>query len=435
MTWLSGWENRLKLTISGGCIEDNLYNFPVLVKIDSSYCELFETIGNNSKKIQFTDSTSSQMYYTEIQHWDHSGESAILWTKFDVLLSGGDVDFFLYYDNTQADNDTYVGNTGTSAAQTIWNSNFIGVYHFQETSGALIDSTSNGNHGVVSNLSTEDRSFLSPIGNATVFDNENKYITLPDGSDFKPNLITLEAYCKTYASNLDYTRILDRSHAPNYGYALAIDSYGRGQLDITIPGPINYKTETFDIVEGNSQWNNLAGSYESNGLVQMYNNGELNERIFGAAANLTHESTQDPIIGNGVYDNNYRGEICELRISSNGRSGAWIKASNYSNKNQLLTYHIDGVKTIEDTFSYSISGYTKQDGSLVSRKVRLYHQESGNLKEEIQSDPVTGEFSFNILENRLDYYFLVILDEDLDFSNFNALVQDKIIPNATISGT
>ena len=429
MIWLSGWENRLQLTISGGCIDEDLYEFPVLVKIDSSYCELFNTIGSNSKKIQFTNSNGTRLY-TEIQHWDNSGEIAILWTKLDVITSGGDTDFYLFYDNSQSDNDTYVGNTGTSAAQQVWDSYFICVYHFQETDGNLIDSTSNNHDGTISNLTTVDRSILGPIGNAVSF--TNSYISLPDVASFRPNLVTIEAFCKTYAHNLDDTRIFDRSHGSNYGYSLAIDSYGKGQFEIVVTGTVDYQTKTTEILEGNSQWNNIAGTYDNNGLVQIYNNGLLNQRIFGVAGNILHEPTQTPMIGNGTFNDNYLGEIVEFRLSNRDRSASWIKATNYSNKNQLLTYHIDKGKTIEDTYSYSISGYVKQNGADVSRIVRLYHENSGLLDREIQSNVSDGKFFFDIIRNRFDNYFIVVLDEDSDYYNFNALIQNKIIPTATI---
>lgn len=73
-----------------------------------------------------------------------------------------------------------------------------------------------------------------------------------------------------------------------------------------------------------------------------------------------------------------------------------------------------------------IIGITMKDGKLVSRPVHLYLRNTGEKIASKVSD-IKGDFSFINLDNRLEYY-VVVVDDNISVQ-YNAKVVDKITPN------
>ena len=90
---------------------------------------VFDKLGSSSKKIAVTQSDGITECYVEIELWDDANEIAILHVKVPSVSSSVATVLYLYYDAAHADNDTYVGDTGEAAAQSVWDSNFVGVWH------------------------------------------------------------------------------------------------------------------------------------------------------------------------------------------------------------------------------------------------------------------------------------------------------------------
>src|SRR3989304_2409535 len=97
--WLSGWEKRVKITISKNNISGALSDFPVLVHLSSSsgmYGDdvrfVFDDLLNdaNRKKIAITAGDGTTQCYTEIEKWDTSNKQAWLWTKVPSLSNTAD---------------------------------------------------------------------------------------------------------------------------------------------------------------------------------------------------------------------------------------------------------------------------------------------------------------------------------------------------------
>ena len=67
------------------------------------------------------------------------------------MASGATTVIYIYYDSTEDDNATYIGDTDDEVAENVWDANFVAVYHMnQDPSGgasAIKDSTSNDNEG------------------------------------------------------------------------------------------------------------------------------------------------------------------------------------------------------------------------------------------------------------------------------------------------
>jgi hypothetical protein len=158
--WLSGWANRVKLTIDHNKIDGTLSNFPVMVHLSSSsgisaadVSFVFNSLGTdaNRKKIAVTTSDGKTQLYVEIENWDSASKQAWLWVKVPSISNNVDTDLYLYYDSNHADNNNMVGDTGSAPAQNVWNNTFVLVHHYAEsgngTKGEFKDSTNHGNHG------------------------------------------------------------------------------------------------------------------------------------------------------------------------------------------------------------------------------------------------------------------------------------------------
>ena len=142
------WNNSITITIDSTAV---LTDFPVLVKLSSSsgisgadVTDVFDVLGDSSKKIKVEDSTGQ--LYVEIERWDSTSQLAFLWVKTSLVV--GSNPLIIYYDADEADNTAYVGDIGDSAAQNVWDDDFVGVYHLAQApagAGTLKDSTSLGN--------------------------------------------------------------------------------------------------------------------------------------------------------------------------------------------------------------------------------------------------------------------------------------------------
>jgi hypothetical protein len=108
--------------------------------------------------------------YVEIGYWSAAEEQAALWVKVPNVSSTIDTILYLYYDHTQNDNNAYVGDTGSVAAQNDWDENYLYVLHLDEvangTAGEYVDSASHGNNGQGGggNAAQVPTQVTSPIG-------------------------------------------------------------------------------------------------------------------------------------------------------------------------------------------------------------------------------------------------------------------------------
>ena len=82
----------------------------------------------------------------------------------------------------------------------------------------------------------------------------------------------------------------------------------------------------------------------------------------------------------------------------------------------LILFNIDDL---------NITGTVKEQGSYVQRTVRLYKRSDGSLVDETQSDSEDGSCSLSGAEIGNEYY-VVVLDDITDGTDFNALIYDRI---------
>jgi hypothetical protein len=342
--WLSGWAKRVKLTIDHNDISASLSNFPFLVYLSTSTGRgsddvsfVFDELGANSKKIAVTKSDGTNQLYVEIEKWNSSTEQAWLWvnaTGTDSISSTTDTDFYLYYDSAQADNTTYVGDSGSRPE--VWDSNYVMVQHLEETTGTIVDST--GKNNCSNNGMVLDAAGKIDGGDQSATNTAN--LNCGSDSSLQPtNAITVEAWGKSNDATEDqYTSLGGFSSSGSWtnGYGIFFNSASTINFFVTsytanvasapiIPQDWNYVVGTYDKDAGSNQVkiyvNATAGTPDTFSTAITYGGGALTIAQMGGW-------TTDWL--NGYVD--------EFRISNIARSDSWIKASYETGRDHLLDF-------------------------------------------------------------------------------------------------
>ena len=117
--WLNGWDYRKEIEIDCAKVEnENLDNFPVLIEITLDNAKVLD----NGDDIRFTENDGTTLLDYEIEYFDT--ENLIAHVRFPVLYDNENVKGFIYYGNSEAQNQ--------ENAEGVWDDNFLGVWHLEE---------------------------------------------------------------------------------------------------------------------------------------------------------------------------------------------------------------------------------------------------------------------------------------------------------------
>lgn len=345
MAWLS-FTNRIRIIISNCDIDNDLTNFPVLLNISSAAGKnsvdlscVFEELETsvNRKKIAVTDSTGTNQCYVEIERWDQSEKSAQLWVKVPDIDNSTDTILYFYYDKDSDDNNSYVGDTGSTAAKNVWDDNFVAVYHLNNLQ--ILDSTSNTASGTCYGDLDNSDVIDANIGKGLSLNGSNQY--LKTGSVSFANTVSLEILCQSNTSNWNESGFLF-SRRVNNGIILhpkkdttevdsfRIDSSG-SYFALPIITPTTITTWSYYALSSNCTTSNhkIFSNTSSVSSTQTLTVSTLNNYI---------------LIGKDDLDASYtrylNGQIREARISKIDRSDTWIKTTYYSNFDNLVIYDL-----------------------------------------------------------------------------------------------
>jgi len=363
----------------------------------------------NRKKIAVTTSDGITQCPVEIERWDATNKKAILWTKIPSLLSSSDGWVYLYYDVTQPDNTTYVGDVYDAVARTVWDANFMNVWHLSEdpSGGSLCmkDSTSSVNNGTPTDMDATNRED-GKIGKAIRFDGSTEHI------DFTTiNLGTNHSFswiCKADSTSL-------------WGHIMSSDNTDRISIDAATinmyidntPAGISHGT-TID------EWNYYT-LIRNGSTMYLYANGSyVNSVSCGTGTvSLYNIAGKDFASSIAFFD----GLMEEFRASNIVRPAEWIKADYYSCWNDLFTFG----EPESGPAIFSFEGNVYEKGVPVARTVRSYRRDTGELTDETTSNSSTGYYYLETTYSGL--HSIVCLDDEGGLS-----YNDLIIGQATASG-
>ena len=330
------YANRMKLTIDSSLIDSNLTQFPLTVHLNAANGTdaIFTELGENNKRIVFTKADGVTEIYAEIEEWDNINKTAAIHISKDDLIinSSSNTEIYMYYDNTKADNVTYVGDTASAVGQNVWDNNYIMVNHM----GSNTENSAADNLDLIEyNTSVIN----GEIGNARDFNGSNAYLNIPGLTTTSNITVSLSGktdIIKTWARFYDFSTIATNSavggiiftpYSATEIYFEPFNAAGIGGLASN-----NFSTGIYNY--WTTKINSTSSSLHKDSLI-------LDSRSLTAAyAGATMHSSY---IGKSHYtlDAYFDGQIDEFRISNIGRSDDWIKAEYDSLFDNLITYTIE----------------------------------------------------------------------------------------------
>ncbi len=353
--WLGDWERRIPISISSTNVDSTLTNFPMLIYISASsgtgnadisvvFDEL--TADGNRKKIAVTAVDGITQRYVEIERWDDANEVAWLWVKVPSVSASATTTLCLYYDSDQADNSTYVGDTTDAVTHNVWDANFVGVWHMaQDPNGdpanGMKDSTSNGYDGTPGGTMLTADLVDGHIGKAIDFDAVDDHVNVGTWTDLNgATAATWEATAIGPALTAVDLAVMGRWNAASQFIlqvddtddvweAAMYDSAGSQAISIS-PGLIaadttfQYLAVVYDTTTANLYVDLADGGSDTNGSFS----GGL---ITAGGTDMYLGADQD-------NDHNLGDKLDEVRISDTDRSVAWLKATKYSNDDNIMSY-------------------------------------------------------------------------------------------------
>ena len=175
-----GWSYRKQITINHTLVAGNLTGFPIMINITGD-SDLSSHIQPDGDDIIFMDGpgVANQLPH-EIEYLNSTTGDLVVWVNISALSSTHDTILYLYYGNTNAEN--YQNITGT------WDQDYRGVWHLDETSGTIYDSSSYGNHGTAYGVEQDTTGLIDGADYfQRVSNTAGDYISCPKYSEFKPN--------------------------------------------------------------------------------------------------------------------------------------------------------------------------------------------------------------------------------------------------------
>lgn len=376
------------------------------------------------RKIMITTDDGITPCQMEIEHWDWSLEKAWLWTKVPLVTSGTNTLLYLYYDKLQPENREYVGITGEIPACDVWDDDYELVYHMGNGSDStyIADSIINNYVGYKPNLYAKPIIDINgKIGPCQSYYDGSQASCTYTLKNFSPNAnpyYTIEAIVKRDTNFGNYRLIFGNTNGASSNNFLCCLNNAKMVLYCSSGG---WLVSTNDILTNLGEWYYIVWLIKNN-IVEYYYGPYLKD----SQDSFSTLGTNSLSLRTGYYNSSYAfdGDIDELRFSTIERSAAWIKATYYSNWNALIL-----LGDVEYAPSYFYQGYVKESGNPVSRIVRLYRRDTGELIDSCESSVVDGYYY--VTTTHSGEHFIVAFDDDTG-EEFNALVLDRLASVGTI---
>lgn len=349
MGWLAGWGQRIQLRIDKNSIDDTLTNFPILIYLSASsginsqdVTAIFDELGANRLKIAVTTTDGETECYVEVEKWDNGNEEGWLWVKMPSISNIINTILYLYYDNTHANNTTYVGDPNSVPAETVWDGNFKFVTHMRDDpdTSHIRDSTENDNDGTKKGANEPQVTVNGKINGAQIFDGVDDYVDL--GSDSSLDLgnnFTIEFWMKM--SKRSSPNIIGRVNALWEPYWFIGTTWGAKTIDAQLwdtTGKWSSVESTVVVID--DTLHHIVWTRDGD-IQKLYVDGVDRTSIYYLDAGIGDVNPAENVyIGGEVVGPCcfYEGLLDEVRILNVTKNLAWVKANYESQRDNLLTF-------------------------------------------------------------------------------------------------
>lgn len=178
-TWTIAKRIYFNTTDAGTGIKTNQYNFPALLRLDSTSFN-FSTALSHGEDIRFSKENGTAVPF-EIEEWSQSKCKGTLWVLVDTIYANSSSQFLLMSWGEQGASSISDGAKVFDTAR-----GYVGVWHLDETAtgaaGELHDATSNHLNGQAGGGALNSLPVCTPglCGIAQEFNGNSSYVRIPD---------------------------------------------------------------------------------------------------------------------------------------------------------------------------------------------------------------------------------------------------------------
>jgi hypothetical protein len=340
VSWLYSTIITLNTTDSGANVQQNVSDFPVLVRLTSDNFN-FSLAKVNGEDIRFSRADGSQLPY-EIERWDSANQRAEIWVKIDTVYGNNDKQcFIMHWGAPSAESQS------NSSAVFDTANGFAGVWHLSEKTGTnAVDATGNGFSGIYNGILPNSEN--TSIGTCQHIENPGSdYLDMGNVLNLGLQNISFGIWVKR-SSFTTPQAIISKTDgdlpSSTYGYLLSIDPGNFPHFNMATSGAAWKDDGTFDFasnlaISDTTTWHYIFAVIDrsSNSNCRMYVDGI--DRTGNINGNVTHVSdvrnTLRLCIGTENDKNDsYKGALREVTITSAVRSADWVKLSYMNQKEQ-----------------------------------------------------------------------------------------------------
>ncbi|WDP92941.1 MAG: DUF2341 domain-containing protein [Desulfobacter sp.] len=331
--WNEEWQYRKKVSLNttgaGADIQQNLMEFPVLIRLHSGNFD-FTRVKENGEDLRFVSGDDTTLLKYHIESFDSIDEIALVWVKVPALSgSAAQEAVWLYYGNENA----VAGGDSKSSFDAVYQA----VYHFNEFEGTPQDSASFAMH---STEYTGGLGLAGAIGNGATFSGAGNVMRVPENPAFNFSTgFTFSTWIKMYQSQEDAWLFSRR--VGDVGLVLGI----RGANVVVQVNDGDQFLVTDDAAELPLEgWHHLAITIAPKGEIAIYIDGSQVHTAHTEAslANITGDIR---VGGDALGGHSFAGDLDEVRISGIARSPGWIRGifASQGAGAQLCSYGIEEI--------------------------------------------------------------------------------------------
>jgi len=331
----SSFQYRNIYAIDSSLIDEKLYDFPVLVYLNSSYIQ-WDRVNDNLSDLRFYNASNNLLSH-ELQEDYTVNDEAWLWVKIPYISNISDTYFYMYYGCFYAES--------VENKTDVW-VDYAMVQHMNDaTTSTILDSTVNSNDGT-KKAANEPIETTGKIGNAQDFDGTDDSIEIANEANFDmTDYITIEGwiYNSDFGSSANFYKTLFSKR--NTAFECYI--YGKTdwvfQADRAVAGIIRARVANvfssgwyYVVFRFDKDNQDSLGNYHS-----LFVNGQIQSLIWidGSDTNEVFQTNNElPNIGSRMGVTLFADlKEDEVRVSNVARSSAWVGASYETQRLNLIS--------------------------------------------------------------------------------------------------
>jgi hypothetical protein len=328
----TGWKFnrrlRLNTTATGAGTVENVYCFPVLVRLTESNFD-FAGAEQDGDDLLFTKPDGTVLP-CEIERWDPVTKLAEVWVLVDTIWGNdNDNNLIMYWGNSRA---------GRVDERTVFDTaaGFSAVWHMNESVDTLYDATVNRCNGIrYGNVLPSS----GVIGNGQRFDSSGAFIDMGNTLDSNSGDMTISAWVKRSTTGLQTIMAKSAGGNPNaaYGWSLSFGIADQLHFFTATAGPSWGSAGAFDFWSGedatvtdSTTWHYVVAVFDRSGndrcrtfIDGMDVTGGSNGEVGEVGSLVTAVPLR--IGAEADVDYTFAGIVDECIVSHAARSEAWVR--------------------------------------------------------------------------------------------------------------